>query len=344
MERCTEAPARVSSNWVIGKAPDLALIIGSTVAGYAYLALNLLLQVPISYLWWFWSVGLDGTHIFGTASRTYFDAQERRRRGTLLFGSLAVFFAVGPLMVLAGYKSVLAIAVGTWAYYHVVKQHQGFVILYKVKNRDLDPVDNELDRLFLAVMLMMPPFHRFFIHNPEELGIPPTVALERVAPWVEPLLWALVVWAGGRFALRQVQRLRLGLALNIPKLLLLAGVSVLHWLTFSYMSWQAAVPTVTIVHNLQYHALILFHNRNKYTGEGAQPSSGRIPKWVSANLGAYVTAALVFSLLYRVPGSTWGGCQTWRSASSADSVSRTTTWIARSGGYGTTAGCGTFCG
>jgi hypothetical protein len=33
------------------------------------------------------------------------------------------------------------------------------------------------------------------------------------------------------------------------------------------MSWQAAVPTVTIVHNLQYHALVWFHNRNRYAGK-----------------------------------------------------------------------------
>ena len=44
-------------------------------------------------------------------------------------------------------------------------------MLYKVKNRDLLPLDNRLDRLFLFVMLIFPPFHRFFIHHPEEIGI-----------------------------------------------------------------------------------------------------------------------------------------------------------------------------
>ena len=40
-------------------------------------------------------------------------------------------------MVLAGGKGWLALLVGTWAYYHVVRQHYGFMVLYKVKNRDL---------------------------------------------------------------------------------------------------------------------------------------------------------------------------------------------------------------
>ena len=64
---------------------------------------------------------------------------------------------------------------------------------------------------------------------------------------------------------RQIVRARAGDAVNLPKLLLFAGVIPLHWLTFAYMGWLAAVPTVTIVHNLQYHALIWFYNRNRYS-------------------------------------------------------------------------------
>jgi hypothetical protein len=86
---------------------------------------------------------------------------------------------------------------------------------------------------------------------------------------------------------------------NVPKMLLLAGVIPLHWLTFAFMSWEAAVPTVTIVHNLQYHALVWFYNRNTYSGDTAR---GRVPAAVSASLLAYVGIGLLFSLLYRVPG------------------------------------------
>ena len=107
------------------------------------------LHVKISLLWWFWSVGFDGTHIFATASRTYFDPEARARDRNLLYGSLLVFFSLGPLMVLAGQKGLLALLVGVWAYYHVIRQHYGFLVLYKVKNRDLLPLDNTLDRLFL---------------------------------------------------------------------------------------------------------------------------------------------------------------------------------------------------
>ena len=45
-------------------------------------------------------------------------------------------------MVLAGLKGWLYLLVGVWAYYHVIRQHYGFMVLYKVKNRDLGRLDN----------------------------------------------------------------------------------------------------------------------------------------------------------------------------------------------------------
>lgn len=294
--------ARFQSRWLISRRLDLALVIGSAAAGYVYLALYAVFQVPIGYLWWFWSVGFDGTHIFATATRTYLDREERARRRRLLFGSAAVFFSLGPLLVLAGQKALLALLVGTWAYYHVMRQHYGFLMLYKVKNRDLAAADNRLDGRFLFLMLVAPPVHRFLIHHPEELGLPPAFALARVAPWSEPLLLLVVALAAGAFLRRQFERVRAAETLNLPKLLLLAAVIPLHWLTFAFMSWRAAVPTITIAHNLQYHALVWFHNRNKYGDPAAGGRFGRIPRAVSASLLSYAFLALLFSLAYRVPG------------------------------------------
>src|SRR4051812_15221205 len=170
MAAVATAPAGTSPRWIVSRSVDLSLVIGSAVAGYIYLGLYTALHVKITLLWWFWSVGFDGTHIFATASRTYFDKEARARHPRLLYGSLLVFFSLGPLMVMAGQKGLLALFVGVWAYYHVIRQHDGFLMLYKVKNRDLLPVDNRLDRGFLAVMMIFPPIHRFFIHHPEEIG------------------------------------------------------------------------------------------------------------------------------------------------------------------------------
>jgi hypothetical protein len=287
---------RPAFRWIVSRNVDLSLIVGSALAGYVYLLLFTALHVKISYLWWFWSVGFDGTHIFGTASRTFFDGEARARNRKLLFGSLLFFFTLGPLMVLAGLKGYLALLVGVWAYYHVVRQHYGFMVLYKVKNRDLRPLDNALDRLFIWVMLVFPPFHRFFLHHPEELG------LKFSFPRAEPALWAVVAATAAVYLARQFARYRAGDPVDVPKQLLLAAIVPLHWLTFAYMSWQAAVPTVTIVHNLQYHAIVWFHNRNRYRGPGGVERHGPVPAAVSRSLLVYAAAGLVFSLAYRIPG------------------------------------------
>jgi hypothetical protein len=300
MTATVAAPA--APRWIVSRRVDLSLVIGSSLAGYLYLGLYLLLHVPIGYLWWFWSVGFDGTHIFATASRTFFDREARREHRVLFFGSLAFFFSLGPALVLAGWMPVLVMIVAVWAYYHVIRQHYGFMVLYKVKNRDLQPVDNLLDRIFIGVMLVFPPFHRFFIHHPEELGAPKRIALAAVSPLLEPLLWTLVAATAALWIGRQLVRWRRHEPANLPKLLLFAGIFPLHWLAFAYMGWQAAVPTVTIVHNLQYHALIWFYSRNRYTVDGAGTRYGWIPKTVANSLLSYAAMALVFSALYRVPG------------------------------------------
>ncbi len=294
---------RLSSNWIIGRGADLTFVIGSSLAGFLMLLLHTAFAVPAIWLWWIWSVGFDGTHIFGMASRTFFDRDSWAREGKLLFRSLVFFFSLGPLLVLVGMKGWLALFVGVWAYYHVMRQHFGFMMLYKVKNADMAPADNRWDARLIYLMLAFPPFYRFFVRGPEELGLPEGAALAGLSPWVEPALWMVVGLTVAGYLHRQVRRHIDRIPLNVPKLLLLTGVVPLHWLTFHFLSWEAAVPTVTIAHNLQYHAIIWFHNRNKYAGEpGGRQRFGRIPTAVSRNILAYLTIGLVFSLLYRVPG------------------------------------------
>jgi len=292
--------AGVRSRWVVNRPVDLSLVIGSSAAGYLYLFLFTVIHAPMSWLWWVWSLGFDGTHIFGTASRTFFDREARVRHSRLLYGSLFFFFALGPAMILAGWKPWLYLLVGVWAYYHVIRQHYGFMVLYKVKNRDLQPLDNLLDRLFLGVMTVAPPFHRFLIHHPQELGLP------RGVPALETPLWMVVAATGVVYLARQFQRWHAGEAFDLPKHLLFAAVIPLHWLTFAFLSWQAAVPTVTIVHNLQYHAIVWFHNRNRYGAAESSGAHGPIPAAVGRSLLAYAIFGLVFSALYRIPGFALG--------------------------------------
>jgi hypothetical protein len=104
-------------------------------------------------IWFLWVVFLDSPHFFGTFSRTYLDKREFQQRRTLLTWSL-LWFLAGPAMILLGYGlfelgvsgyqlpwTLLLIFLGLWAYWHVVRQHDGFMRLYQKKNADSDPID-----------------------------------------------------------------------------------------------------------------------------------------------------------------------------------------------------------
>ena len=157
----------VSLGWMISQKDDLIWFIGSVVASYILLFANLKLGVSLAILVWIWALGFDGPHIYGTISRTYTDSDEMRKRGKLYYGSL-LWFTLGPAMVFLGRMNFLGTNLWTaafflfaslWAYYHLVKQHYGFMILYKKKNNDLAEMDNLIDRAFLFLGMTYPLLH-----------------------------------------------------------------------------------------------------------------------------------------------------------------------------------------
>lgn len=118
----------LSMRWLISARDDLIWFIGSVVSSYLLLFLYVKGLLPLIPMMAMWAILIDAPHVFGTFSRTYFDRTERRDRARLLWGSL-LFFAVGPLMVLAGGGLLFFFFAALWAYYHLVKQHYGFMVL-----------------------------------------------------------------------------------------------------------------------------------------------------------------------------------------------------------------------
>jgi hypothetical protein len=120
----------ISLRWIISARDDLVWFIGSVISSYALLLLYVKGLVPLIPMMALWAILIDAPHVFATFSRTYFDRTERMTRSRLLWGSL-LFFALGPLLVLAGAGFAFFFIAALWAYYHLVKQHYGFMVLYK---------------------------------------------------------------------------------------------------------------------------------------------------------------------------------------------------------------------
>jgi len=331
----------VTIGWIINKKDDLIWFIGSVVASYAFLAANLLLLklgLSVMIITWIWALGFDGPHVFGTISRTYADNEERRKRAKLYYGTLSLFL-LGPAMVVAGqFKLFGSDAWGPaffffaslWAYYHLVKQHYGFMILYKKKNDDLLEIDNLIDRAFI-LLGMTYPFVRFLTHS---YAAKERLEGMRLSPqsesiwWFETLVFSAFLISLVLFAGRQAQRWYLKRLLNLPKLLLLGAAIPMHWIVLRLLEpvqpaaagALAAVATLTIYHNLQYHRIVWFHNRNKYSRESSKNYGAA--SVISKSVWSYIGFALVFGALYHIPHYTivkpdsfwmafiWGGAFT----------------------------------
>ena len=229
-------------------------------------------------------------HVFATVTRTYFDKAERKKLGWFLWILVPLLF-VGPIMALAGYSSLFFLLAFCWQQFHVVKQHFGFVMLYKAKNRERDATDRKLDRYFLLASLFVP-LGLFLLRTH------PTARL----PWVAPAAPGAYAILTAAWLLRQAQKWRAGAEMNWPKLALLAGVVPLQWLALGFGArfgpagvLQAAIP-LGLFHGLQYHRLLWFHNTNRYSSPDARERNG-FAAVLASKVGLYLTVAIGLNFL-----------------------------------------------
>jgi hypothetical protein len=289
----------ISLRWIISAREDLVWFIGSVAASYLLLILYATGVLPLIPMVAGWAILIDAPHVFGTLSRTYFDRSEWKTRKRLLLGSL-LFFVVGPALVLLGLGFTFFFVAALWAYYHLVKQHYGFMVLYKKKNNDLAPIDNALDR-FLLMFAFNYPFVAFIANDPAAMARVPPV-LRGGVNLVATLLLIGTIVLGIGWLIRQIQRAITREPLNVPKYLLLAAAIPMHWVALvTPMPAKpiALVAILTIYHNLQYHRLIWFHNQ-KYRYAGGSTAGARDARVAEYGPAAVISRRLIFYLAFGI--------------------------------------------
>src|SRR5579863_3665729 len=279
--------------WIISQREDLTWFIGSALAGYLAVAL-MWAGFPVLPLQFIWFFGIDGPHVLATVTRTYFDKEERRKLGWFLW-ILGPLLLVGPAMALLGKVAVFYTLAFCWQQFHVTKQHFGFMMLYRAKNRERGDLDRKLDRWFLLASLFAP-LGLFLLRTQPRLAALPGLDGLKVA--------ALLGYAvlGGAWMLRQGQKLRNGAEMNWPKVALMAAVVPLQWLALGFGArfgpagvLQAALP-LGLFHGLQYHRLMWFHNRNRYSAPEARERNG-LAAVLAAKLSRYLAVAIGLQFL-----------------------------------------------
>jgi hypothetical protein len=286
------APAR--ARWIISQKDDLIWFIGSAAVGY--LALGLMaVGFPITLIYLLWLVGVDGPHVIATVTRTYFDKQERKRLGWYLWIIVPLIVA-GPVMVWAGQASLFFLFAVCWQHYHIAKQHFGFVMLWKAKNKERDPLDLKLDRWFLLTSTILP-LALFVLKTRFNTW--------QSAKWTAAVSVVAYLGFACVYIARQLEKHREKLPLNTPKLLLLGVLVPLQWLAF--MDAASLGPggilragiALGLFHSFQYHRLLWFHNKNRYSGPDASEQFGLAAFFVK-DFGYYLFTAIGLYLLLAI--------------------------------------------
>lgn len=290
------APAAAAQPWIISRKDDLLWFQGSVLAGLALLALFWLAPSPdgpgyapgslavMALL--LWGVFFDGTHVWGTYARSYLAPDDASRAalpgawswGLLVAGPVVAvadhfLCAPGPsLMGSAGwlFRGFLAFAY-LWAFWHLVRQHYGFLVLYRRRAGGGSVWGGRLDAALLWAGSLYP-YLRFTLSDSYlESGLPGLVP----AGWLPLARTALdILFAAAALALvavvvsGSVEPFRPG-----PRHLFLAVVTAFHFLVFGLLhNLLTIAATLTIFHNLQYHRIVWQYER----GHGRTPSGGLI--------------------------------------------------------------------
>ena len=259
--------AAPQSKWIINKPQDLLFFTGSAIFGYALMLIGLALGNVPALLVLLLALLIDGPHVYCTATRAFFDPEERNRIG-LTWWLLLLLCSLSPVISwLIGHRA-LSLFVASWAIYHVSKQHLGFVMIYRRKAREREHF--RLDKWFTLASLMLPfAFYlsTVFIGSMKALPVFLTAGVVLAAIYVN-------------------QQCR-NQTHNWPKLLLLILFTPLQWCAWIYAAAEPTSPSrvvaatlmVNVGHSLQYLRLTWFHNHNRY-----QTRSGLIglisKKWI----------------------------------------------------------------
>jgi hypothetical protein len=298
LEIAPASPAPAGRQWLVSKREDLIWFIGSAAAGYLALLL-FALGVPPAPIVLFWLIGVDGPHIFATATRTHFDRVERSRLGWWIWVFLPLA-CIGPLFTLVGYQALFLVLAVSWQHFHIAKQHVGFVMLWRSKNGERDAREMKLDK-WMILASTIPPLFAFIAWT--ELPHS-TILLAVIAAAAAAWLALAIVYVAV-----QIRRWRRGEPMNMPKLLLQAVIPPLYGWAF-YSAAQLG-PTGIIragvaaglFHSLQYHRLVWFHNKNRHRGADALERHGPVASALARNALFYAGAAIGLNWVLNVTPS-----------------------------------------
>lgn len=296
--------------WIVNKKYDLAFIFGG--AALSLLVPFIVMQNPalLPLLFWIWLLVFDGTHLYAAYSRTYLDRQFWKTDRSLLLWSPAVIllpFVAVALYAISGkvrpIEVFLVIAQG-WAYYHLVRQHYGFVSIYDRKSGS-SPETHSIHKQTIYVGLWVPYLYFLATHpvNRKVAGLPPLLPGTELS-WILNISAIVISGAVVFFFIANIVRQR-----NLSPAAIFTAICVsLYSLIFYWIapmepffsraqnvvqSFMLLAIMMTLFHNIQYHAIVWHFNRKKYLD-----SSFGLARTLNRSFPVYAIVAIAFAVIY----------------------------------------------
>ena len=303
LPHCTPAQTR----WLVSPAYDGFFFIGSAALALVFLGIyhaarmSGWLQGPQSVLftYFLFTAFFDHPHIFQTFSRTHADRAEfARHRGWHTWG-LTGFVACGVALSAAGFDREIIVFTAVYGSWHVIRQHAGFLKIYKGLNRDTRPLDNVLDGLVFYVGMFA-----FLLRDRAGLGQTAVLYGEQdawfpgVPEWLVDVTMTAFWLSAAAFVVRQLWSWRVRRRRpNLPKLLLLGAALSTHYLVFvaTATPFLVAEATETIYHDVQYHGWMTHYQRRRFRTRQA------VARWAKMALvyGVIVGTIEILGLVHR---------------------------------------------
>ena len=304
--RPTHPPLR----WIVSPRYDLCFFIGSCVLTFLFYAL----YRGAGHLGWFlggdqilvtyfvFTAFFDHPHIFQTFARTHGDRMEFERRKTLHTWGIAGFIAAGVGVILMGWEGQLIVFAAIYGTWHIIRQHFGFLRLYKSLNGDKAALDNWLDygtfyTGAFACLLNDYSGQREAIQIYGDLK----VRFPDLPSGMGEGLWAVFLALLVALGFRQVWLVATGRRPNLPKLLLMGAALTTHWFVFfaTATPFLVAEALETAYHDVQYQGWIMHYQRRRFQVKHV------VLKWGLVALAYGVCVGAVETLGLMRPGLAW---------------------------------------
>ena len=218
-------------------------------------------EIPLPF-WILFILFVDVSHVYATLYRVYFNIRELKRR-YFMYISIPAFSYTAALLLYTYSDSVFWRVLAYLALYHFIKQHWGFIAIYKMKANEKKGW--YFDKSILLIGTLTPVLF-WHMHIPRNFAWFRTNDFMKI-PFHETILfgiWYLYGTAGIFYLLKSFYRVMSEKTWNPGKDLSMAGV----WLTWYtgivfFNSDTAFSITNVFIHGISYMALVWY---TRYSG------------------------------------------------------------------------------